>query len=91
MTTIDLTGYITESGELKANLPTGLPPGEVHITLTLPEANPGQLLNFQPVSGAEIVTAIRSGELDTSAWKDIPDSIAWAEDLRSREQDRLKW
>lgn len=58
MTTIDLTGYITESGELEANLPTGLPAGEVHITLTLPETKSGQSLNFHSVSGAEIVAAL---------------------------------
>ena len=91
MTTIDLTGYITESGELEAKLPAGLPPGEVHITLTLPEATAGQPLKFCPESGTDIVAAIRSGELDTSAWMDITDSVAWADELRRREQDRLAW
>jgi hypothetical protein len=33
MATIELTGRITESGNLEVKLPAGLEPGPVHITL----------------------------------------------------------
>jgi hypothetical protein len=36
MTTIHLTGRITEKGELEVKLPEGLPPVEVEITVEIP-------------------------------------------------------
>ncbi len=104
MTTIELSGRITENGELEVKLPPGLPAGEVHIRIELPERSLRdqpwteeeirELLKFRPArSGAEIVAALESGELDTSAWTDanITDSLAWVEKLRRKEEKRYRW
>ncbi len=77
MTTLHLTGRITAAGNLEAKLPEGLPPGEVEISIELPdtelpwelrpwtETELTDLLNFEPASGAEIVASDSFG-----AWAD---------------------
>lgn len=43
-----------------------------------------ELLKPVPGTGADIVRMITSGELDTSSWSHITDSVQWVEDLRRR-------
>ncbi len=45
-------------------------------------------INIQPKTGAEIVAMLESGEIDTSAWKeiDIPDPVVWLQELRRQER-----
>jgi len=93
MAVIHLNGRITEGGELKLDLPSGLPPGEARITIEIPIA-PGwtseeldRVLKVQPMTGAEIVA---SGLL--GGWEDegIADSAAWVEEQRRKRRERLK-
>jgi len=37
-TVLHVKGYITEDGQLKVELPPGLQPGEVEVTIAVPEA-----------------------------------------------------
>ena len=100
MATIHLTGRITATGELEAKLPEGLPPGEVEISIELPDSElPWDLrpwtkeelddmMKFEPATGAEIVASDSFG-----AWADegITDSVAWVEEVRRKEQERHNW
>ncbi len=95
MTTIHVTGTITEDGELKAKLPISLPPGEIQFTIEIPDLDEtwtreelDEALTFHPATGAEIVA---SGVVGAWADEGIADSAAWVEDLRRKQQDRLKW
>jgi hypothetical protein len=60
---IQLNGHITEEGELKLDLPSGLPAGEARITIEIPaeigEASEAltRSLEIVPLTGAEIVEA----------------------------------
>ena len=96
MTIIEITGRITEDGKLEADLPTGLPSGEVQITVEIPEqdwtdAEIQELLRTEPLSGAEIVARLRSGELSTDAWDDPRDGATWVEEERAKRLERSKW
>jgi hypothetical protein len=99
MTTFELTGRINEKGQLEADLPEGLPPGEVQITIQLPDEAPltdeevAELLrppDHYP-TGAEIVAAMKSGELDASEWTDVGDGLEWVEAQREKRRERRKW
>jgi hypothetical protein len=35
MTTLHVTGYVNADGELRAQLPSDVPPGEVEVAITL--------------------------------------------------------
>ncbi|MHB8627911.1 MAG: hypothetical protein ACYDBJ_10855 [Aggregatilineales bacterium] len=99
MTILELTGQINEKGELEANLPEGLPVGEVQITIELPDEAPltdeevAELLRppERYPTGAEIVAAMKSRELDTSAWADVGDGMAWVETQRKKRRERRRW
>jgi hypothetical protein len=67
-TVLHVKGYITEDGQLKVDLPQGLKPGEVEVTITIPEEaeTPWEelpwteeelqaSLNFHPVPAEDIV------------------------------------
>jgi len=91
---IELSGQITEAGELKLELPSGLPAGEVWITIEIPEEPAWtedelkRALQITPMTGAEIVAAGLTG-----GWEDmgITDSVAWvAEQRRKRRERRLR-
>ncbi len=100
MAELRLHGRITEDGKLEVELPAGLEPGEIEVTLTIaPENLPWELrpwteeelremTTFTPKTGAEIAAMLKSGELDTSEWTKmgITDPVAWVEALRQRER-----
>lgn len=103
MVTIRLTAHITEDGRLEVSLPAGLPPGEVDVTLELPntDALPWELRPWTDEeiaeltkpgvakSGAEIVANLRR----EGGWEDvdITDSAEWVRELRRKQQERRKW
>ena len=96
MTIIEITGRITEDGKLEAELPTGLPAGEVQITVEIPEPSLTdeelrELMRIEPLSGAEIVALLNSGELSTDAWDDPRDGATWVEEERAKRLERSKW
>ena len=96
MATIEIMGRITEDGKLEAELPAGLPAGEVQITVEIPEPTwteeeLKELLRIEPLSGAEIVALLDSGELSTDAWDDPRDGATWVEEERAKRLERSKW
>lgn len=105
MTTIHLTGRITEKGELEVKLPEGLPPGEVEVTVEVPiqpeelpwEERPWTEEEIQemlkprpPKTGAEIAAEI---ERDGGGWEHygITDSAKWVEEQRRKRSERNQW
>lgn len=80
MSVIELKGRITEDGELKVDLPKGLPAGEIRVLLDVPEQSNDlpweerpwtaeeirELMTFHPATGAEIVASGVVG-----AWSDL--------------------
>ncbi len=91
MAVIHLNGRITESGELKLDLPSGLPPGEARITIEIPivpswtAEEITKALKVEPMTGAEIVASGLVG-----GWEDegITDSAAWMEEQRRKRRER---
>jgi hypothetical protein len=102
---LKLHGRITEQGKLEVDLPDGLPPGDVEIAIqfeaTTQEAGAdiapltqqeiAELIRVEPVSGAELVRMLESGELDTSAWHGVSDGASWVEERRKSQQERRRW
>jgi hypothetical protein len=95
MVTIHLKGQVTSDGQLLFDVPDDLPPGEVDITLEIPnldekftEEEIERLLTFTPTSGAEIVAAGLIG-----GWEDmnITDPVAFVEELRRKQRERRGW
>lgn len=93
MVTIRLTAEITEDGQLKVELPAGLPAGQVEIAIELPSEERliediRQLMQPAPMTGAEIVSAGLTG-----GWKDenIADGAAWVQEQRRKRRDRREW
>jgi hypothetical protein len=94
MKTIQLSGRITERGELELRLPEGLPPGEARITIEIPQPDDWRpedvesALKVEPLTGAEIVQAGLLG-----GWEDqgISDSDAWLEEQRRRRRGQRPW
>lgn len=76
-----LKGHITDQGELKLDLPAGLPAGEARITIEIPGLDPS--LKVVPMTGAEIVKAGLLG-----GWEGIPEGTAWVEEQRTRRRER---
>lgn len=87
-----LKGIITEDGKLEVNLPEGIPPGEVIITLEMDqpitEEELNELMAFKPATGAEIADMLEASD---GWWEDvdIPDSVAWVEEQRKKQ--RCQW
>jgi hypothetical protein len=95
MVTIRLKGQITPDGQLLFDVPENLPPGDVDITIEIPnldeqftEEEIKELLTFTPTSGAEVVAAGLLG-----GWEDmnITDPVAWVEELRRKQRERRQW
>lgn len=99
MVTIQLTGRITQEGQLEVDLPKGLQPGEIKVTLEvavdqkdLPwELRPwttaelAALSQVEPKTGAEIVAWLEQ----EGGWDDDGTSGAeWVERIRHSEQER---
>jgi hypothetical protein len=101
MVTVHLTGNITADGELKVELPEGLPAGEVRVTIEvaseadnsaeerpLTEEEIRELTRIEPKTGEEIVAAGHTG-----GWEHygITDSAAWVEELRHKRRKQHGW
>lgn len=93
MTQLRLTAEITEAGELKVDLPSGLPPGKVEIVIQInndpwTHEDIVRLMKPEPLSGAEIVASGLTG-----GWKDenIADGAAWVEEQRRTRRERRGW
>ncbi|HVU12985.1 MAG TPA: hypothetical protein VHD90_17020 [Phototrophicaceae bacterium] len=93
MTTLRLTGQITEDGQLEVNLPAGLPVGEVEVVIELPvpawtDEEIHEFARPEPMTGAEIVAAGLTG-----GWKDedILDGAAWVEAQRRKHKEQRGW
>jgi hypothetical protein len=88
---IELNGRITEEGELKLDLPSGLPAGEARITIEIPSdtewtsADLDRVLQTAPMTGAEIVKAGLLG-----GWEDsgISDGAGWVDEQRQTRRER---
>jgi hypothetical protein len=95
MVTIHLKGQVTPDGQLKFEVPRNLPPGDVDITLEIPnldeqftEDEIKELLTFTPTSGAEVVAA---GLIGGWEHKGITDPVEWVEEQRRKQKERRKW
>jgi hypothetical protein len=95
MVTIHLRGRITPDGQLLLDMPENLPPGDVGVTLEIPnvdeqftEAEIRDLLIFTPTSGAEVVAA---GLVGGWEHKGITDSVVWVEEQRRKQKECRKW
>jgi hypothetical protein len=100
MTAVELLGRITEEGKLEIDLPEGLPPGDVRITIeTLTEEQAWEerpwteeeiqeMLTFRPATGAEIVA---SGAIGGWADQGIEDSVEWVEEQRRKRREQRGW
>lgn len=95
MVTIRLKGQVTPEGQLLFDVPDNLPPGEVDITIEVPnldeqftEEEIKELLTFKPASGAEVVA---KGLVGGWEHKGITDSVAFVEELRRKQRERRGW
>jgi hypothetical protein len=88
---IHLNGLITDEGELKLELPTGLPAGEARITIEIPaeaswtREDLDRVLTTAPMTGAEIVKAGLLG-----GWEGAPDGVAWVDEQRQKRRERRR-
>ena len=86
---IHLSGLITDDGELKLDLPIGLPAGEARITIEIPTETSwtsedlDRALTTVPMTGAEIVQAGLLG-----GWEDAPDGASWVDEQRQKRHER---
>jgi hypothetical protein len=104
MTIIHLMGKINEQGKLEVELPEGLPPSTVEVTLEIlgdkdPNAWENQpwtdeelevLLKPNPKTGAEIAAwLMQEGE---TGWEHINmTGEEWVEEQRRKDRERSKW
>ncbi len=86
MLTLHLKGQVTSDGHLVVDLPKTLPPGDVDITIEIPNSDEQftpeeiqELLTFTPTSGADVVAA---GLVGGWEHKDITDPVAWVDEQR---------
>src|SRR5262245_15011603 len=100
MDMLKLHGHITENGELKLDLPAGLPSGEVDVTIEFSAT--GQIDNDVPweqrqwteeeIREALTFEPVSGAEIIASgvvgAWSNlgISDSATWVEELRHKEE-----
>jgi hypothetical protein len=96
MLTIRLTGQVTPEGKLVFEVPENLPPGDVQITIEIPDAETTDkadftehelrdLLTFTPKPGAEVVAA---GLIGGWEHKGITNPVQWVEEQRRKQQQQ---
>lgn len=83
MTAFSIPGRITPEGTLEVQLPPGLPPGDVRLTIELADAH----AHPAPLTGAEIVAAGLTGTWPT----DTPSGADWVIQRRQHQRDQRKW
>jgi hypothetical protein len=99
MTTLHVTGYVNADGELRAQLPSSVPPGEVEVAITLPDADKPdeppwtaeeieQMMQVTPRTGAEIAALLDEME---AGFQHITDSAAWVEAQRRSQRAGSLW
>lgn len=101
MADLIVKGYITDEGELRVELPQGIPSGEVQVAIsrqpkstssdeTWTDEELDGLFDFKAKSGKAIAEFIES--LPDNPWKKmgITDSQAWVEDQRRKAAERRK-
>jgi hypothetical protein len=95
-----LEGYITETGELRVALPSGIEPGKVKITIEKAEPDPrdaeqpytdaeiAEMMRPEPKSGADIVALGHTG-----GWEHlgITDGVEWELEQRGKRRARQGW
>lgn len=97
MTTLELSGRITESGHLEIELPEGPPAGTVTVRIDVPESEIDwenqpwtqeelrELLTPHPKTGAEIARMLRQmGPIE------LVDPVEWVKHQRRKQSKRLK-
>jgi hypothetical protein len=90
---IHLNGLITDQGELKLELPSGLPAGEARITIEIPteakwtSEDLDRALTTVPMTGAEIVKA---GLVGGWEGRGITDGASWVDEQRSKRRERRR-
>lgn len=101
MVALHLKGLITEDGQLKVDLPEGITPGEVDITVELaPENVPwelrpwtkeelAELMKPDIKTGAEIVAMLQ--EMGSEGWDHITDGAEWVREQRRKSAENSKW
>ena len=94
MVTINLKGYVTEDGQLKADLPENHPVGEVNLIIEpVDEEAPwtdeeiAEMLHPEPMTGAEIA---QHPSIGSWADKGIEDSVKWVKEQRRKRRERFK-
>jgi len=105
MVTIQLTGRITEDGEIKIDVPEGvqLPAGDMRVTLEVDtpveeipwELRPwtdeelAEMLKIEPKTGAEIVAWLESHE---TGWENLGmTGEEWVQEQRRKRREQLGW
>jgi hypothetical protein len=107
MVTINLSGRITPDGKLEVELPAGLPPGEVHVTIEVPgeaRAQTQSPADEQPWTPEEITDMLKPvppwtpnewaeffKDYDPGPWAEIADSQAWLDEQRRKRRERYTW
>lgn len=102
MTIIHLMGKINEQGKLEVELPDGLPPSTVEVTLEIlntkdPTAWENQpwtdeeleaLSKIEPKTSSQIIAAGHVG-----GWEEygITDSVEWIEKQRQKRREMREW
>ncbi len=101
-----LKGYITENGELQVELPPGIPPGEVQITIQAQPAAPSQDETWPEEERADLfpppeplpdfkaqsgAEVIAMLDAEDGWWDaDTPDGQTWVEERRRKAAERRK-
>jgi hypothetical protein len=103
MTILRLTGYVNTDGELRVQLPSNVPPGEVEVAVTLPDTDGAeetpwtpswtdeeirQMMQVTPKTGAEIAALLDEME---AGFQHITDSAAWVEGQRRSQKAGSQW
>lgn len=101
MTTLELPGRITETGNLEVQLPAGLPPGDVTVHIDLPgapsdweqqpwtEQELTDLMQLDPKTGAEIAAMLADMPPVDFVDPQIGDPVEWLQAQRRKKEDRL--
>jgi hypothetical protein len=91
MSILELHGRITEEGRLEVDLPPGVPPGEVRVTIELQpaagwsEKELAEALRLELLTGAEILAAGLAG-----GWQGVESGVNWVDRQRHERRERRR-